>query len=53
MDEGDEDREAGIDDEEDEGSDLEIGDDPVNAGKLLQMNNSSHAVGYNSDEGLY
>uniref|UniRef100_A0A8C4E3H3 RNA helicase n=1 Tax=Dicentrarchus labrax TaxID=13489 RepID=A0A8C4E3H3_DICLA len=31
VDEGDEDREAGIGDEEDEGSDLEIGDDPVNA----------------------
>lgn len=38
MDEGDEDREAGIGDEEDEGSDLEIGDDPANEGKLLQMN---------------
>ncbi|XP_070689634.1 probable ATP-dependent RNA helicase DHX37 [Pempheris klunzingeri] len=31
VDEGDEDREAGIGDEEDEGSDLEIGDDPSNA----------------------
>lgn len=29
VDEGDEDREAGIGDEEDEGSDLEIGDDPA------------------------
>ncbi|XP_041793874.1 probable ATP-dependent RNA helicase DHX37 [Chelmon rostratus] len=29
VDEGDEDREAGIGDEEDEGSDLEIGDDPT------------------------
>lgn len=36
MDEGDEDREAGIGDEEEEeeGSDLEIGDDPTSAGKL-------------------
>ena len=42
MDEGDEDREAGIGDEEDDGSDLEIGDDPNDAGKILQMNNSSH-----------
>lgn len=35
MDEGDEDREAGIGDEEDEGgdSDLEIGDDPTGGGK--------------------
>uniref|UniRef100_A0A671TJ62 RNA helicase n=1 Tax=Sparus aurata TaxID=8175 RepID=A0A671TJ62_SPAAU len=31
VDEGDEDREAGIGDEEDEGSDLEIGDDPNDA----------------------
>ncbi|XP_038558509.1 probable ATP-dependent RNA helicase DHX37 [Micropterus salmoides] len=31
VDEGDEDREAGIGDEEDEGSDLEIGDDPASA----------------------
>ncbi|XP_044050991.1 probable ATP-dependent RNA helicase DHX37 [Siniperca chuatsi] len=31
VDEGDEDREAGIGDEEEEGSDLEIGDDPANA----------------------
>ncbi|XP_070759651.1 probable ATP-dependent RNA helicase DHX37 [Enoplosus armatus] len=31
VDEGDEDREAGIGDEEDGGSDLEIGDDPANA----------------------
>ncbi|XP_040012235.1 probable ATP-dependent RNA helicase DHX37 [Xiphias gladius] len=31
VDEGDEDREAGIGDEEDEGSDLDIGDDPGNA----------------------
>ncbi|XP_076585956.1 putative ATP-dependent RNA helicase DHX37 [Chaetodon auriga] len=31
VDEGDEDREAGIGDQEDEGSDLEIGDDPTNA----------------------
>ncbi|XP_068615421.1 probable ATP-dependent RNA helicase DHX37 [Brachionichthys hirsutus] len=30
MDEGDEDREAGIGDEEDEGSDLELGDEPTN-----------------------
>ncbi|XP_040898329.1 probable ATP-dependent RNA helicase DHX37 [Toxotes jaculatrix] len=30
VDEGDEDREAGIGDEEDEGSDLDIGDDPIN-----------------------
>uniref|UniRef100_A0A3B4TAA8 RNA helicase n=1 Tax=Seriola dumerili TaxID=41447 RepID=A0A3B4TAA8_SERDU len=30
VDEGDEDREAGIGDEEDEGSDLDIGDDPSN-----------------------
>lgn len=36
VDEGDEDREAGIGDEEDEGSDLDIGDDPTGAGKLLQ-----------------
>lgn len=35
VDEGDEDREAGIGDEEDEGegSDLEIGDDPTGGGK--------------------
>ncbi|CAG08573.1 unnamed protein product, partial [Tetraodon nigroviridis] len=31
VDEGDEDREAGIGDEEDEGSDLDIGDDPTSA----------------------
>ncbi|XP_029019625.1 probable ATP-dependent RNA helicase DHX37 [Betta splendens] len=31
VDEGDEDREAGIGDEEDEGSDLDIGDDPLDA----------------------
>ncbi|XP_070821081.1 probable ATP-dependent RNA helicase DHX37 [Chaetodon trifascialis] len=31
VDEGDEDREAGIGDQEDEGSDLEIGDNPTNA----------------------
>ena len=43
VDEGDEDREAGIGDEEEEdgGSDLDIGDDPGNAGKLLQISNSS------------
>lgn len=38
VDEGDEDREAGIGDEEDDGSDLEIGDDPANGGKLIQIN---------------
>lgn len=38
MDEGDEDREAGIGDEEDEGSDLDIGDDPTSAGEFLQRN---------------
>lgn len=36
VDEGDEDREAGIGDEEDEGSDLDIGDDPASAGEFLQ-----------------
>lgn len=36
VDEGDEDREAGIGDEEDEGSDLDIGDDPTDAGELLK-----------------
>lgn len=35
VDEGDEDREAGIGDEEDESSDLDIGDDPADAGKIL------------------
>lgn len=48
MDEGDEDREAGIGDEEEEeeeGSDLEIGDDPTSAGKLLQRNNCSNPIG--------
>lgn len=40
MDEGDEDREAGIGDEEDdgEGSDLEIGDDPTGGGKTGAFN---------------
>lgn len=33
MDEGDEDREAGIAEDEDEGSDLDIGDDPDDTGK--------------------
>lgn len=32
LDEGDEDREAGIGEDEDEGSDLDIGDDPDDAG---------------------
>lgn len=41
MDEGDEDREAGIDDEEDGGSDLDIGDDPDNAGELSQSRSIS------------
>ena len=50
MDEGDEDREAGIGDEEDEGSDLEIGDDPASTGKMLKMNNSSIPLGCISDE---
>lgn len=53
VDEGDEDREAGIGDEEDEGSDLEIGDDPASAGKLIQMNNSSNPAGCMSDECSY
>lgn len=35
MDEGDEDREAGIGDEEDGDSDLDLGDDPADAGKSL------------------
>lgn len=38
VDEGDEDREAGIGDEEDGGSDLDIGDDPTSAGKFIQKN---------------
>jgi len=39
LDEGDEDREAGIGYEEDEGSDLETGGDPSSAGELpLHMN---------------
>lgn len=38
VDEGDEDREAGIGDEEDEGSDLDIGDDPTCAGEFLRRN---------------
>lgn len=33
MDEGDEDREAGIGDEEDGDSDLDLADDPADAGK--------------------
>lgn len=37
VDEGDEDREAGIGDEEDEGSDLDIGDDPADTGRLPQI----------------
>lgn len=37
VDEGDEDREAGIGDE-DEGSDLDIGDDPTSAGEFLHRN---------------
>lgn len=32
VDEGDEDRDAGIREDEDEGSDLDIGDDPSNTG---------------------
>lgn len=36
VDEGDEDREAGIGDEEDGGSDLDIGDDPTSAGTFTQ-----------------
>lgn len=35
VDEGDEDREAGIGDEEDGDSDLDLGDDPADAGKPL------------------
>lgn len=35
MDEGDEDREAGIGDEEDGDSDLDLGDDPADGGKPL------------------
>lgn len=38
VDEGDEDREAGIGDEEDGGSDLDIGDDPTSVGKFIQKN---------------
>uniref|UniRef100_A0A3B3WJG0 Activating signal cointegrator 1 complex subunit 3 n=1 Tax=Poecilia mexicana TaxID=48701 RepID=A0A3B3WJG0_9TELE len=38
VDEGDEDREAGIGDEEDGGSDLEIGDDPNESGKFMVFN---------------
>lgn len=52
MDEGDEDRDAGIGDEEDD-VDLEIGDDPASAGKLLQISNSSNPVGCISDERFY
>uniref|UniRef100_A0A8C4E0P6 RNA helicase n=1 Tax=Dicentrarchus labrax TaxID=13489 RepID=A0A8C4E0P6_DICLA len=37
VDEGDEDREAGIGDEEDEGSDLEIGDDPEKADPSIPL----------------
>lgn len=43
MDEGDEDREAGIGDEEDEGSDLDIGDDTTDTGKLHVMKKSSNS----------
>lgn len=35
VDEGDEDRQAGIGEEEEEGSDLELGDDPGDAGKVV------------------
>lgn len=52
MDEGDEDREAGIGDEEDDGSDLDIGD-PTNAGNLLQRNNFSSPVVCFLDVNLY
>lgn len=38
VDEGDEDSKAGIGDEEDGGSDLDIGDDPTSAGKFIQKN---------------
>uniref|UniRef100_A0A3B3VT34 Activating signal cointegrator 1 complex subunit 3 n=1 Tax=Poecilia latipinna TaxID=48699 RepID=A0A3B3VT34_9TELE len=38
VDEGDEDREAGIGDEEDGGSDLDIGDDPNESGKFMVFN---------------
>lgn len=35
MHEGDEDRQAGIDDDEDEGSDLDLGDKPEDTGQIL------------------
>lgn len=38
VDEGDEDSKAGIGDEEDGGSDLDIGDDPTSAGMFIQKN---------------
>lgn len=43
VDEGDEDREAGIGDEEDEGSDLDIGDDPADTGELLLVKTFSNS----------
>lgn len=36
MDEGDEDRQAGIDDD-DEGSDLDLGDQPDDTGQILRI----------------
>lgn len=53
VDEGDEDRAAGIGDEEDDGSDLDIGDDPTNAGNLLQRNNFSSPLVCFLEENLY
>ncbi|XP_008334371.1 putative ATP-dependent RNA helicase DHX37 [Cynoglossus semilaevis] len=44
VDEGDEDREAGIDDEEDGGSDLDIGDDPDNAEEKADPSNPLYVL---------
>lgn len=51
VDEGDEDREAGIGDEEDEGSDLDIGDDPTSAGKSIQKDTC--VMGFMEELGLF
>lgn len=40
MDEGDEDRQAGIGEEEYEGSDVDLGDDPADAGKINPLTSS-------------
>lgn len=53
LDEGDEDREAGIVDEDDDRSDLDIGHDPASAGKLLQMNPSSNYTEHVLDDCFY